>query len=96
MRDIHQVLMRPLITEKSTALREAANQYVFQVAPDANKIEIKQAVEQLFRVKVAKVRTLNIEGKRKRLGRFAGRRPDWKKAVVTLRQGQKIEFFEGA
>jgi len=90
------IIRRPLITEKVTKLQEKLNQYVFEVAPSSNKIEIKRAVEDRFKVQVTKVRTINVPGKLKRLGRFSGRRPDWKKAIVTLAEGEKIELFEGA
>ena len=91
------VIRRPLITEKTSILREDGRTLVFQVAPDANKIEIKRAVEQLFGTKVASVRTSIAHGKIKRQGRFAGQRPDWKKAFVKLREGEKMpEFLEGA
>jgi large subunit ribosomal protein L23 len=95
MRDPHKIVYRPLITEKSTIAKEADNQIAFEVAPDANKIEIRKAVEQAFNVKVVKVRTMNMDGKRKRMGRFFGWRSDWKKAVVTLAPGQHVDFFEG-
>lgn len=95
MKDPWTIILRPLITEKGTLLKEQANQYLFEVAKDANKIEVKQAVEALFKVKVLDVRTISLKGKRRRLGRFVGRTPDWKKAVVTLQEGQSIEFFEG-
>jgi large subunit ribosomal protein L23 len=91
------IIRRPLITEKSSILREDGKTIVFQVARDANKVEIKRAIEQLLGAKVATVRTGIVHGKVKRQGRFAGRRPDWKKAYVTLRDGQKMpEFLEGA
>ena len=91
------VIRRPLITEKTSLLREDGKTLVFQVATDANKIQIKQAVEKLLGSKVAAVRTSIVHGKIKRQGRFAGQRSDWKKAYVTLREGQKIpEFLEGA
>jgi large subunit ribosomal protein L23 len=96
MRSPYQVVLRPLLTEKGTRLKEAGNQYLFRVAKTANKIEIKQAIEQLFRVTVLDVRTLRVRGKTKRLGRFQGRRPDWKKAVATLKEGETIELYEGA
>ncbi len=95
MKGPYQVVLKPLLTEKGTRLKEEANQYLFRVARSATKIEVKQAVEQLFKVKVAEVRTLRMQGKAKRLGRFAGRRPDWKKAVVTLKAGHSIELYEG-
>ena len=91
-----QLIRRPLITEKATRLKEASNTICFEVAPDANKIQIARAVTALFGVKVADVRVANRRGKLKRMGRFVGRRKDWKKAYVTLAAGEKsIEFFEG-
>ncbi len=90
------ILKRPLLTEKSTRVQEQLNQIAFEVEPTANKMEIKRAVEQRFEVQVTKVRTMNFRGKLKRMGRFQGRRSSWKKAVVTLAEGQKIEFFENA
>ena len=94
MRDARQVVHRALITEKGTRLRERKNVYLFEVAPDANKVEIGRAIEEIFSVKVKLVRTLNYKGKPKRLGRYAGYRSAWKKAVVTLAEGQTIELFE--
>jgi large subunit ribosomal protein L23 len=91
------VIRRPLITEKTTIQREDGRTMVFQVAADANKVEIKQAVEKLLGSKVESVRTALAHGKVKRQGRFSGRRPDWKKAYVRLREGEKLpEFLEGA
>ena len=91
------VIRRPLITEKTTILREDGRTMVLQVAAGANKIEIKRAVEKLLGSKVASVRTALAHGKVKRQGRFSGQRPDWKKAYVTLREGEKLpEFLEGA
>jgi large subunit ribosomal protein L23 len=91
------VIRRPLITEKTTILREDGRTMVFQVAADANKIEIKRAVEKLLGSKVESVRTAVAHGKVKRQGRFSGRRSDWKKAYVRLRDGEKMpEFLEGA
>lgn len=90
------VIRRPLITEKSTLQRELAPVYAFEVARDANKIQVRQAVEQQFKVKVAEVRIARMHGKLRRQGRYFGRRPDWKKAYVRLADGEKpIEFFEG-
>jgi len=89
------LIVRPLLSEKGTALQDSRNQYVFEVRKDANKIEIKHAVETLFKVEVVKVNTLRLPGKWKRVGRFASRANDWKKAMVTLREGQSIELFEG-
>ncbi|MBU0520523.1 50S ribosomal protein L23 [bacterium] len=88
------ILKRPLLTEKSTSLQEHQNQVAFEVDRDANKIEIKHAIETRFDVKVKKVRTMNMLGKLKRMGRFEGRRSAWKKAIVTLDKDQTIEFFE--
>ena len=91
------VIRRPLITEKTSLQREDGKTLVFQVAVDANKIQIKQAVEKLLGAKVSDVRTANAEGKLKRQGRFVGRRNDWKKAYVKLRDGEKLpDFLEGA
>ncbi len=96
MKEMHQIIKRPLITEKSTRMKETGNQIAFVVDPQANKVQIRQAVEKLFKVKVKNVRTLNLVGKRKRVGRFMGWKSDWKKAIVTLHEGERIEFFEGA
>jgi large subunit ribosomal protein L23 len=96
MKEAQEIIRRPLITEKSTRQKEEGRQYVFEVHRDANKIEIQSAVEQLFKVKVLQVRTSNILGKVKRLGRRYGKRPDWKKAIITLKEGDRIDFFEGA
>jgi large subunit ribosomal protein L23 len=92
---IQDVIRRPLITEKSTELRDDRNIIAFEVAREANKIEIRRAVETRFDVKVADVRIANMHGKVRRQGRFIGRRPDWKKAYVRLQGDQTIEFFEG-
>ncbi len=96
MKDIYQVIKRPLITEKSNICREQQNQVTFEVTRKANKLEIKRAVEVIFKVKVLKVRTLQVAGKVKRIGRNIGKRSNWKKAIVTLSKGDKIDFFEGA
>ena len=95
MREAHQIIKRPLITEKSNRQKEEGNQIAFVVDPKAGKIQIRQAVEKLFKVKVLSVRTMNVTGKKKRLGRFLGRKSDWKKAIVKLREEDRIEFFEG-
>ncbi|MCJ7500573.1 50S ribosomal protein L23 [bacterium] len=95
MRPYSKVIIRPLLTEKNATLKEDHNRVVFEVAPDANKIEIKKAVEEAFQVSVKSVNVLNVRGKLKRLGRKVGRRRDWKKAIVTLKEGSTIEFFEG-
>jgi len=93
---MHDVIYGPLITEKAAASKDDHRTLSFRVAPSANKTEIKRAVEKLFGVKVSAVRTAGVGGKLKRYGRFEGRRPDWKKAFVTLREGEKmVEFFEG-
>ena len=91
-----QVLIRPLMTEKTMRQKEELNTVTFKVRPDANKVEIRSAVESVFNVKVTGVRTSSYEGKLKRMGRFQGRRSDWKKAVVTLAAGHKIDLVEGA
>jgi large subunit ribosomal protein L23 len=97
MRNVYEVIRRPLITEKTTALKETQRSLCFEVHRDASKPEIKKAVESLFGVKVQDVRVANVHGKVKRQGRYVGRRPDWKKAYVVLKQGEKmIEFFEQA
>jgi large subunit ribosomal protein L23 len=91
----HEVLRRPVITEKSTHLKDNQRTMTFKVARDANKNEIKEAVERIFKVKVESVRTASFHGKVRRQGRFSGRRPDWKKAYVTLKKGEKmVEFSE--
>jgi large subunit ribosomal protein L23 len=95
MEEPYKIIRRPLITEKSTIQKEMNNQLAFEVDRRANKIEIKKAVERIFKVQVEDVRTQNYQGKIKRLGRNTGRRRHWKKAIVTLKPGQKIEFFEG-
>jgi large subunit ribosomal protein L23 len=91
-----EVVCGPVVTEKGTLVSELANQVVLRVHPHANKVEIRAAVEQLFGVKVEGVRTSRVLGKTRRVGRHVGRRPTWKKAYVTLAEGQSIEFFEGA
>ncbi len=92
----YDIILRPIITEKSTLVKETGNQYVFEVLRSANKIEIRKAVEKLFKVKVIDVHVQNMEGKKKRLGRYAGKRSDWKKAIVKLSPKDKITIFEGA
>lgn len=95
MNDLFGVIKKPRLTEKGTTLQEAHNQIVLQVDTKANKIEIKQAVEKMFNVKVDQVRTLNMHGKMKRMGKHQGQRSDWKKAVVTLAEGSTVDFLEG-
>lgn len=94
MKDPRTIIRRALITEKGTALREVQNKYMFEVQRDANKIDIKRAVETIFNVKVSSVRTQQQLGKVRRQGRYAGKRSDWKKAIVTLKADQKIDLFE--
>ena len=91
--EAREIIIRPLITEKSTTLM-AEGKYVFEVAKAANKIEIAKAVSEIFKVKVADVNTINVEGKKKRMGRFVGKRSDFKKAIVKLAAVETIEFFE--
>ena len=91
-----EIIRAPLVSEKGTLLAESANQVLFKVRPEANKIEVKKAVETLFKVKVVKVRMARYLGKIRRVGRSMGRRPGWKKAYVTLREGDKIDFFGAA
>lgn len=93
-RDPHTILLRPVLSEKSVARSEEGRRVIFEVARDANKVEVAKAVESIFDVKVAKVNTVRIKGKAKRLGRSAGRRPDRKRATVTLRAGQTLNLFE--
>lgn len=109
-RPAHEILIRPVVTEETSRLQfnpgrirkrhqdkdiSVRPRYVFQVARDATKIEIRQAVESMFEVHVTSVNTMNVMGKQRRMGRHVGRRPDWKKAVVTLAEGHSVEFFEG-
>lgn len=95
MLEEYRIIRRPIVTEKGSALKDENNQLVFEVALDANKPEIRKAVEKIFKVTVLSVRTQNRQGKRKRMGRSVGRRRNWKKAVVTLKEGDRIDFFEG-
>jgi large subunit ribosomal protein L23 len=92
----YDIIRRPVITEKTNIQKEKANQVTFEVDPRANRIEVKRAVEKIFKVKVADTRTMHVTGKTKRRGRVLGKRRDWKKAIVTLMPGERIEFFEGA
>ena len=92
----NQIIRRPLVTEKSTIVREERNVIAFEVDPNANKIQVKSAVEELFKVNVEEVRLFNVRGKMKRMGRFVGKRRDWRKAYVRLKKGEKApEFVEG-
>ena len=95
-RSPRDIIIRPLMTEKSMRQKEELNTVTFQVRRDANKIEVRSAIETIFNVKVADVRTASFQGKLKRMGRHQGRRPDWKKAIVKLAPGHKIELVEGA
>ncbi len=92
----YDIIKRPIITEKTNIQKDAANQVTFEVDPKANRIEVKRAVEKIFSVKVADARTMHVRGKIKRRGRIYGKRRSWKKAIVTLMPGERIEFFEGA
>ncbi|MBK8232027.1 MAG: 50S ribosomal protein L23 [Candidatus Eisenbacteria bacterium] len=94
MKEPRTIIRLPLVSEKGTVLRAKNNAYVFQVAPESNKIEIANAIKSIFKVEVATVRTLNVKGKPKRMGRYEGKRADWKKAVVTLKGDSKITIFE--
>ena len=94
--DLHNILLQPLLTEKITAMRETNNTLGFLVHPDANRVQIKQAVETLLKVKVERVNVMNVRGKVKRLGRFSGKRSDWRKASVKLKPGEKVELYESA
>jgi large subunit ribosomal protein L23 len=91
----YEIIRRPLITEKTTIQKESFNQVTFEVDRKANRVEIKRAIEKIFNVRVAAVRTMQIIGKVKRRGRILGKRKDWKKAIVTLMPGERIDFFEG-
>jgi large subunit ribosomal protein L23 len=93
--DNQKIIIRPIVTEKTHGLRDTLNQIVFEVHRDANRIQIGKAVEELFKVRVVIVNTMQVKGKRKRRGRIVGKRRDWKKAIVTLAAGEKVEFFEG-
>ncbi len=94
MKTNYEVVRRPIISEKSTALAEVGGRYVFEVAPEANKHEIRDAIKHLFKVDVREVRTMIVHGKAKRSGRSVSKHPNWKKAIVTLGKGQKIDFFQ--
>ena len=91
----YDIIIRPVVTEKTNIQKEEANQVTFEVDRKANRIEVRRAIERIFNVKVVNVRTMQIRGKFKRRGRVLGKRRDWKKAIVTLRPGDRIEFFEG-
>jgi len=95
MKDLYAIIRKPIITERSAYLKERGNKIIFQVEVNANKRDIKKAVEKVFNVHVMDVNTLNVKGKVKRFGKSFGKRPDWKKAIVTLKEGDKIELLEG-
>ncbi len=94
MKPARKIILRPLVTEKSTDFRVKEDKYAFEVDLKTNKPEIKKAIEELFKVNVVGVHTMIVHGKVKRMGRFEGKRPNWKKAIVSLKKGEKIEFFE--
>jgi large subunit ribosomal protein L23 len=91
----YDIIKSPLITEKTTIQKEDSNQFSFKVSRKANRVEIKRAIENIFNVKVAGVRTMQVKGKTKQRGRIIGKRKDWKKAIVTLIPGERIDFFDG-
>ncbi|MBN2539793.1 MAG: 50S ribosomal protein L23 [Deltaproteobacteria bacterium] len=93
--DIYSVIKKPLVTEKSTIARDEENKYFFEVDRKATKIDIRNAVEKIFKVKVVDIHTINVAGKKKRMGRITGRKRNWKKAVITLAPGGTIEVYEG-
>jgi large subunit ribosomal protein L23 len=94
--NLYSIIKKPLFTEKGTALKETQNKVVVEVDPGANKLEIKRAVEEIFKVKVEKVSTIKVHGKWKTYGKFKGKTPERKKAVLTLKEGEKLDFIEGA
>ncbi len=96
MKNIYTILKKPLFTEKGGNLKESHNKILVEVSKDANKIDIKRAIEEIFKVKVEKVSTINTNGKWKRYGKSLGKRPDRKKAIITLKKGEKLDFIEGA
>ena len=91
----YDFIIRPVITEKTSIQKELSNQHTFEVDRRANRVEIKRAIEKIFQVKVAGVQTMQVKGKKKQRGRIIGKRRDWKKAIVTLMPGERIDFFEG-
>lgn len=92
---MYEVIKRPVLTEKTTLQKEQANQITLEVDRRANKIEIREAVEKIFKVKVLDVQSMVVQGKTKRVGRFSGKKSDWKKAIITLQPGEKVPFLEG-
>jgi len=95
MKNLYSIIRKPLFTEKGSHLKESENKVLVEVSNDANKLEIKNAIEEIFKVKVEKVSTINRKGKWKRYGRSIGKRPDRKKAIITLKKGEKLDFIEG-
>jgi large subunit ribosomal protein L23 len=95
MINYYDMIIKPVVTEKTTEQKEGDNQITFEVNPKTNRIEVKRAIENIFNVKVEAVRTMNVKGKVKRRGRVIGKRKNWKKAIVTLMPGQRIDFFDG-
>jgi len=93
---LYSIIKKPLFTEKGSNLKESQNKILVEVAKDANKLDVKKAIEEIFKVKVDKIATINVEGKLKRHGRSIGRRSDSKKAIVTLKKGEKLDFIEGS
>jgi large subunit ribosomal protein L23 len=96
MKNIHTIIKKPLFTEKGSKLKETENKVLVEVVKDANKLDIKRAIEEIFKVKVEKVATVTTNGKWKKYGRSIGKRPDRKKAIITLKKGEKLDFIEGA
>jgi len=96
MKTLYSIIKKPLFTEKGSNLKESQNKILVEVAKDANKLDVKKAIEEIFKVKVDKVATINTIGKWKRHGKSIGRRPDRKKAVITLKKGEKLDFIEGS
>lgn len=96
MKNIYTIIKKPMFTEKGAALKESLNKVLVEVSKDANKIDIKRAIEEIFKVKVEKIATIHERGKWKRYGKSVGKRPDTKKAIITLKKGEKLEFIEGA
>lgn len=96
MKNLYTVIKKPLFTEKGSNLKETQNKILIEVSRDANKIDIKRAIEEIFKVKVEKISTISTRGKWKKFGRSIGKRPDRKKAIITLKKGEKLDFIEGA
>lgn len=96
LRNPHDIIIKPLLTEKSTGLKDRENKLAFKVHKDANRVEVKRAIEEIFKIKVRDVNIMNLKGKKKRMGKFLGKRPDWKKAIVSLKPGEKLDILEEA